>query len=430
MSEAEHRRIDSTDRAESTERTQSPDRMGATGRTTDATAPSESADRTGATDRTDASDRTEPKDRMEPTGAPHPSTDPASLDSGRAGAAATDSPSAERYPSDSHPTAGVAIDPATLPAIGDVRAAAARLKGVAERTRLFRSEGLSSATGVAVYIKDEGLQRSGSFKLRGGYNAVALLSDDERGRGVVTASAGNHGLGVAIASRLLGVKATIYVPAAAPKIKRDRIAAEGAELHLVNGTYDDAHAEAEREALRSGRLFVHAFSDPRVVAGAGTVGLEIVEDLPDVRTVIVPVGGGGLIGGVGTAVKAMAPGATVIGVQSEETSAMHASLLAGHAVLPPMGETLCDGLSGEIDERSLALAQRVVDRMVLVSEAAVARAMRWLHVEHAIAVEGSGAVAVAAVLEGALGTVDGPAAVIVSGSNVDAARLEAVLAAG
>jgi threonine dehydratase len=313
------------------------------------------------------------------------------------------------------------------PSIGDVREAARRLEGVAVRTPLVPSDGLSRIAGVAVYLKDEGRQRSGSFKLRGAFNAVASLTADERARGLVTASAGNHGLGVAIASRLLGARASIYVPASAPQVKRDRIAAEGADLRLVDGTYDEAHAEAEREARESGRLFVHAFSDPRVVAGAGTVGLEIIEDLPGVRTLIVPVGGGGLIGGIGTAARALAPGCTVVGVQSSETAAMHASLAAGRLVLPPMGETLCDGLSGETDERNLALAQRVVDRMVLVSEAAVRRAMRWLHAEHGIAVEGSGAVGVAAVLEGALGRMDGPVVVVVSGSNVDAARLERVL---
>jgi threonine dehydratase len=316
------------------------------------------------------------------------------------------------------------------PTLSDVRRAAARLEGVAVRTPLVPSAGLSAVAGFPVYLKDEGRQRSGSFKLRGAYNALASLSDSERARGLVTASAGNHGMGVAIASHLLGLQARIYVPASAPKVKRDRIAAEGADLRLVDGTYDDAHAAAERDAEQTGRFFVHSFSDPRVVAGAGTVGLEIVEDLPDVQTLVVPVGGGGLIGGVGTAARALALESVVIGVQSDETSAMHASLAAGRVMLPPMGETVCEGLSGEIDERSLAQARKVVDRMVLVSEAAVQRAMRWLHREHGIAVEGSGAVGVAAVLEGALGQIDGPAVVVVSGSNVDAERLERILADG
>jgi threonine dehydratase len=313
------------------------------------------------------------------------------------------------------------------PTIDDVRAAAERLAGVVVRTPLTRSQPLSRAAGVEAWIKDEGRQRSGSFKLRGAYNAVASLSADERARGLVTASAGNHGLGVAIAARLLGASARIHVPSSSPEVKRSRIAAEGAELRLVEGGYDDAHAAAEADAEETGRFFVHGFSDPRVVAGAGTVGLEIVEDLPGVRTVVVPVGGGGLIGGVGTAVRALAPGVAIVGVQTEETSAMHASLAAGRVVSPPMGETLCEGLSGDVDERGLALAMRVVDRIVIVSEDAVRRAMAWLHREHGTTVEGSGAVGVAAVLEGALGKVEGPMAVVLSGSNVDPARLAQIL---
>ncbi|MDB4948162.1 MAG: hydroxyectoine utilization dehydratase EutB [Gemmatimonadetes bacterium] len=316
---------------------------------------------------------------------------------------------------------------AAFPTIDDVRAAAERLHGVAERTPFFRSDALSAAAGVEVWIKDEGRQRSGSFKLRGAYNAVALLADGERKRGLVTASAGNHGLGVAIASRLLGARAAIYVPASAPAVKRERIAAEGAELRLVDGTYDEAHAEAEREAERSGRYFVHAFSDPRVVAGSGTVGLEIIADLPDVAVLVVPVGGGGLIGGIGTAARALVPGATVLGAQSVQTSAMHASLAAGRVVAPAMGETLCDGLWGETDARSLALARRVVDGVALVSEASVARAIRLLHREHGIRAEGSAAVGVAAILEGAMAGLSGPVAVVVSGSNIDGTRLARVL---
>jgi len=311
--------------------------------------------------------------------------------------------------------------------IESVRAAAKRLDGVVLRTPLFPSPGLAAAAGTEVWIKDEGRQRSGSFKVRGAYNAVASLTAEERERGLVTASAGNHGLGVAIAARLLGADARIYVPASAPQVKRDRIAAKGAELRLVDGTYDDAHLAAEEDSRTTGRFFVHAFSDPRVVAGAGTVGLEIVENLPAIRTLVVPVGGGGLVGGVGSAARALAPDCVVVGVQTEETSAMHASLAAGRVVTPPMGDTLCEGLSGDVDERSLALASRVVDRIVLVSEAAVGRAIAWLHREHGIAVEGSGAVGVAALLEGAAGVVEGPVAVVVSGANLDAARLEQIL---
>ncbi len=220
----------------------------------------------------------------------------------------------------------------TFPTLGDVRAAAGRLQGIVRRTPLERSDALSEISGTGVHLKLEGLQRTGSFKLRGACNFIAQLSPDERARGLVTASAGNHGLGVALAARLLGARAVVYVPQDAPEVKRRRIARHGAELRRVPGGYDEAHAAAEAFAAESGAVFVHAFSDPAVVAGQGTVGLEIFEDLPGVRTLVVPVGGGGLIGGIGIVARALGNGTRVIGVQTHETSAVHASLAAGRPV--------------------------------------------------------------------------------------------------
>ncbi|HEX5727092.1 MAG TPA: pyridoxal-phosphate dependent enzyme [Longimicrobiaceae bacterium] len=306
-------------------------------------------------------------------------------------------------------------------------AAARRLEGVVRATPLERSAALSARAGTDVFLKLETHQRTGSFKLRGACNAVAALGAAARGRGVVTASAGNHGLGVALAARLAGAPAVVYLPADAPETKRRRIAGLGAEVRPVPGGYDDAHRAAEAHAERTGACFVHAYSEPAVVAGQGTVGLEIVRELPGVRTLVVPVGGGGLVGGIGTVAHALGSGVRVVGVQSEATAAMHASLAAGALRCPPQGPTLCEGLSGEIDARSLALAQRVVDEVVLVPEGAVRRAMRWLYLEEGVVAEGSAAVAAAAVLEGAVGDVAGPAAVVLTGSNVDAARLAAVL---
>ena len=312
-----------------------------------------------------------------------------------------------------------------VPAMADVLAAARRLRGVARRTPLERSPWLSGIAGWDVYLKLETQQRTGSFKLRGAYNAIASLSEEERARGRVTASAGNHGQGVALAASLLGAAALVFVPRDAPEAKKRRIARWGAELREVEGGYDEAHHAAEAHARRSGATFVHAFSDPAVVAGQGTVGLEIVEELPEVRTIVVPVGGGGLVGGVGIAARALGAGIRIVGAQTEETRAMHASLQAGRLVSPPYGATLCEGLSGDVDERSLALARRVVDEIVVVSEDSVRRAMRLLYLEEGIVAEGSAAVAVAAVLGGAIG--EGPAAVVLTGGNVDAARLASVL---
>lgn len=315
--------------------------------------------------------------------------------------------------------------PEDFPSAADVMAAARRLAGVARRTPLERSPWLSGVAGADVHLKLETQQRTGSFKLRGACNAVASLPPEERARGLVTASAGNHGLGVALAASLAGARATVFVPASAPEGKRRRIARYGAELRVIDGDYDEAHHAAETHARRTGATFVHAFSDPAVVAGQGTVGLEIFQELPEVRTILVPIGGGGLVGGVGIVARALGTGVRMIGAQTEETQAMHASFEAGRLASPPYGATLCEGLSGDVDERSLALAREVVDRIVVVSEAAVRRAMRSLYVEEGIVAEGSAAVAVAAVLEGAIE--HGPAAVVLTGSNVDAARLAAIL---
>jgi threonine dehydratase len=311
-----------------------------------------------------------------------------------------------------------------------VRAAARRLEGIVRRTPLERSDALSEAAGADVYLKLEGLQRTGSFKLRGAASFVASLSPEARAGGLVTASAGNHGLGVALAARRFGTTATVFVPDDAPETKRRRIARLGAELRLVPGGYDAAHAAGEAYAAQTGRPFVNAFSDPVVVAGQGTVGLEILAELPSVRTVVVPAGGGGLIGGIGVVARALAPGARIIGVQTVTTAALHASLSAGRVTSAVYGPTLCEGLSGDIDERAFQLARAVVDEVVLVSEDSVRRAIRWLYGEEGVVAEGSAAVGVAALLEGAVKEPEGPVAVVVSGSNLDAARLASILSEG
>ncbi|HEV7589314.1 MAG TPA: pyridoxal-phosphate dependent enzyme, partial [Longimicrobium sp.] len=213
-----------------------------------------------------------------------------------------------------------------FPTLADVRAAARRLEGVVRRTPLERSDALSERTGTDVHLKLEGLQRTGSFKLRGAYNLVALLPPEERARGLVTASAGNHGQGVALAARLLDSRAVVFVPEDAPEGKQRRIARFGAELRRVPGGFDDAHAAAVAFAAGSGAVFVSAFSDPAVTAGQGTVALEPFDELPAVRTIVAPVGGGGLIGGIGVVARALGHGVRVVGVQTDETAAMHASL--------------------------------------------------------------------------------------------------------
>jgi threonine dehydratase len=322
---------------------------------------------------------------------------------------------------------GAVADRTDGPALRDVYLARARLRDVVRRTPLQASPWLSERVGTDVHLKLECRQRTGSFKLRGGYNAVAALAAATRARGLVTASAGNHGQAVALAGRMFDAPVTVFAPASAPATKRSRIADLGADLRLVDGGYDDAAAAASAFAAAGGRHYVHPFSDPAVVAGQGTVGLEILEDLPECRTVVVPVGGGGLIAGIGLVLKAADPGSRVVGVQSRLTRAMHAAFEAGRVVATPVVPTLCDGLAGEVETESYDRAVRVVDEIHLVEEDDVADAIRELYVREGVVAEGSGAVGVAALLAGPL-DLDGPAAVVISGGNVDGTVLARILA--
>lgn len=313
------------------------------------------------------------------------------------------------------------------PSVRDIYAARRRLAGVIHPTPLERSDWLSEVAGCPVYLKLENQQRTRSFKIRGAYNAIATLSDAERRRGLVAASAGNHGQGVALAAREFGARATIFVPSSAPATKQARIRGYGAELRTVEGSYDDAEAAAMAYAAESGACFVHPFSDPTVVAGQGTIGIEIVEALPDVAEVVVPVGGGGLIAGIGTVIKAIGRGAVrVLGVQSEKTRAMHAAFEAGRPVEVEAEPTLADGLSGGVDETSFRRAVAVTDAIRLVDEASIAEAIRELYRRDGIVAEGSGAVPVAAVCRGVV-ELAGPAVLVVTGGNIDAGKLSRIL---
>jgi threonine dehydratase len=313
------------------------------------------------------------------------------------------------------------------PWLSRIHDARARLAGVARRTPLHESAWLTGRAGVPVHLKLECWQRTHSFKFRGAYNAVASLADAARRRGLVTASAGNHGQAVALAARLHGARATVFVPETAPETKQRRIRAHGAELRLVAGSYDDAAAMARSFADASGATLVHPFADPDVVAGQGTVGLEILEDLPDVAQVVVPVGGGGLLAGVGFALAGHGGhGAAVLGVQSDATPAMHDAFEAGAVVRTPVVDTLCDGLAGETEAASFEWATQVTDGIRLVSEAAVAAAVRELFREEGVVAEGAGAVGVAAALGGLIPRA-GPTAILISGGNIDMQVLARIL---
>jgi threonine dehydratase len=299
----------------------------------------------------------------------------------------------------------------------DVRRAAERLRGVIRRTELRRAARLSERAKRDVWIKLENDQLTGSFKIRGAYNAVSSLSDAERSRGVVTASAGNHGRGVAFAAERLGIPATIFVPRTAPRVKVDGIRACHAMIDEESAHYDEAHARAIAFASARGITYVDPCVGAPLVAGQGTVALEILEDLPNVGTLVVPVGGGGLVGGIGAYVREVAPHVRIIGAQSVNTSAMARSLEAGRVVEIPVFPTLADGLAGGIDEHGLDVGRHAIDEMIVVDEPEVAHAIALLAREENVIAEGSGAVAVAALLRGAGGR--DPIVVVISGGNID-----------
>jgi threonine dehydratase len=307
-------------------------------------------------------------------------------------------------------------------ALADVRAAAERIRAFVVRTPLERSVALSAESGADVWLKFECFQSTGSFKLRGALNALLQLP---RGTGVLTASAGNHGLGVARAAEILGVQATVVVPETASQAKIDALLHSSAELVLCGQTYDDAEAAAIRLAGERGIPFVSAYNDPAVVAGGGTIALEILEDLPNARTLLVPAGGGGLIGGIGVAAHGLDRSIAVIGAQSVASPALHAALKAGALVQVEVRPSLADGLAGNVAANSITLdlLKDHVDTVALVEEADIAAAMRWLLDHEHVLVEGSAAVGVAALLHG-LQPPEGPVVVVLTGRNVAAAVLQ------
>ena len=315
-----------------------------------------------------------------------------------------------------------------LPSPTDVINAAQRLRGIIERTPLVRSASLSSATGTEVFLKCENLQRTGSFKIRGAYSALSSLPMDVRARGVVASSAGNHGLGIALSAQLLGIRARVFVPQGAPSVKRDGILRYGAEVDQTQPDYDSAHAAAVEYANANGMAFVNPCAGDVLLAGQGTVALEIIEELPDVRTVIVPVGGGGLVGGMGVLLRAMTPHVRIVGAQTENTNAMAVSLAAGRRADIELRATIADGLAGQVDDEGVAIGQFAIDEMRVVSETRTADAIAWASREHDLRVEGSGAVGIAAVLENRSPGFNGPIAVIVSGGNIDDARWRSLTA--
>ena len=301
----------------------------------------------------------------------------------------------------------------------DIYAARARIRGWIYQTPLVPSPWLSELAGRPVLLKCENRQETGSFKARGALNFLLRLAPDERTSGVVTASAGNHGQAVAWAAARLGIRATIVLPRDAVPVKVARTRSWGADVVTYGYGYDEAHHHAEGLAQEAGAVYVPAFDHPWVIAGQGTVALEILEQQPDVGVLLVPVGGGGLVSGAALAVTGRAPRVGVLGVQSDRTSAMYDALEAGRLVPVETPPTLADGLAGETCQATLDLCRALGVPVRLVPEEAILPAIGALLVREHLAVEGSAAVAVAAVLQGLLPPGGNPVALVLSGGNVD-----------
>jgi threonine dehydratase len=306
-----------------------------------------------------------------------------------------------------------------LPSPRAVLTAANRLRGVARHTELRRSDGLSAMAQTDIRLKLECLQVTGSFKIRGAFNTLASMTPEERGRGVVASSAGNHGLGVAYAAQHFRAPAVIFVPSSIPAIKREGITRLGARVDSSQPHYDAAMSAAVAHGRREGMRFINPCFGDELLAGQGTVAVEIMEDEPAVRTVIVPVGGGGLAGGIAGYLRGVAPNVRVLGAQSDVTDAMTRSLAEDRVVEIPYLPTLADGLAGQIDAAGLEIGRAALDSAATVSEEDIGRAIVWLAETEHLIVEGSGAVGVAALMTGAFGALEGPVAVVVSGGNID-----------
>lgn len=311
----------------------------------------------------------------------------------------------------------------------DIQAARRILERITLNTPLLSSDRLSDDVGGRVYIKAENTQRAGSFKLRGAYNKMAALSPEQRRRGVIAHSAGNHAQGVALAARLLGAPATVVMPEYAPLAKVAATKRFGAEVVLHGQSFDDAGAYAQTLQEQHNLTYVHAFDDPLVVAGQGTMGLEILEALPDVATVVVPIGGGGLIGGIATVIRAMKPAIRIIGVQAEGCPSIRLSLAAGKPVVVPEARTIADGIAvkkpGSI---TLPLIHDLVDDVVTVDEDEIARGIVYALQNLRQVAEGAGAVGIAALLTAKIKPRrDETLCVVLSGGNIDANFLARVI---
>ncbi len=347
------------------------------------------------------------------------------------GTSATQTNHTEADPTEADPTKADPTEAAGRPVtLAAIEAARERLAGTALVTPMETSRWLSALTGASVSLKCENLQRTGSFKIRGAYLRISNLSAAERARGVVAASAGNHAQGVALAARLLGITSTVFMPNGAPIPKEKATRGYGADVEFVGHTIDECLVAAREFEARTGAVLIHPFDHADIVAGQGTCGLEILEQTPDVQTVIVPTGGGGFLAGIATAIKAVRPDVRVVGVQAEAAAAYPASLSAGKPVPLRSMATMADGIAvGCPGHVPFAAIQRYVDEIRTVSEESLSTAVLALLERAKVVVEPAGAAAVAALMDEPT-AFTGPVVVILSGGNIDPLLLMRVIRHG
>lgn len=310
-----------------------------------------------------------------------------------------------------------------------IKKAQENIKGVSRRTPMFHTSTFSNLCGCNLYLKCENKQKTGAFKLRGAYNKLVNLTEEEKQKGVIASSAGNHAQGVAYAATSFGVKATIVMPVTAPQAKVNATKGYGADVIQAGQVYDECYAKAVEVQKETGATFLHPFNDLDVMAGQGTIGLEILEDLPEMDVIIVPIGGGGLIAGIATAAKAIKPSIKIIGVQPEIVASTKASMEKGEVVTLPGAKSLADGISVSTPgTECFKYIQKYVDEVVTVSEDEIAYGMFSLMERNKLIVEGAGASAIASLLAGKVKGIEGKNVVcIVSGGNVDIATVSKII---
>ncbi len=312
-----------------------------------------------------------------------------------------------------------------------IREAADRLEQRIRHTELILSHHFSERIGLPVYFKCENLQRTGSFKIRGALNFLLSQPREALVRGVVTASAGNHGQGVAFAARLLDIPSTVFMPENTPLQKVHAVRDYGAKIVLVGRAFDEAYARAQACRQETGSLFVHPFEDPLIMAGQGTVGLEILAELPDLSTIIVPIGGGGLISGIATAIRETHPKVRIIGVETTAAPTVHYSLKKGRLIVAPLATTLAEGIAiKRPGETTFRIIRELVDEVVLVEEEDIAQAIVLLLEQSKLLVEGAGAVSLAALLHGRIAKPEGKTVCLLSGGNIDVKTIATVVERG